>query len=456
MSLPPTRIRLAGASLLLATIVAGCGGTWKREGTAGRNPSPDESLMQLFRPEGVYRDLGRLVSATDVPFIGNYAFLPGAGTATTVLVGLSATNRAFSFERSGDAYQARYRVEYTLIHPGEAPVTAGRDGTIRVATLEETLRIDESLILQQPLTVPPGDYRLSVRVSDLGSHRSGVATRELTVPAFGPGAITQPILVYSATPRSARDDSIKVVMNPRGAVAFGGDSVKVYVEAVGMQRATSVPIKVIDSADSVAVAGSVQFDAGRPLQGRLIPLVPDSARLGRIDVKLGDSGSLGDATGVVSLSGNWIVTNFDDLLSLLRYFGHQDQISKLRNADPASRGALWLAFYKSTDPDPQTPENEALDSYFARLGVANQRFRDEGIPGWQTDRGEVYVVLGDPDEKFNNTPVQQGRYVQWEYYRWRITLTFYDATGFGRYRMTTESRADFERVKNRIQQSRDE
>ena len=78
-----------------------------------------------------------------------------------------------------------------------------------------------------------------------------------------------------------------------------------------------------------------------------------------------------------------------------------DWVDKLRKATPEERPALWREFYKATDPEGATPENEALEGYFRRIQFANQRFRESGDPGWLTDRGEVYVTLGEPDDVYD-------------------------------------------------------
>ncbi|HET9066271.1 MAG TPA: GWxTD domain-containing protein [Gemmatimonadales bacterium] len=444
--LRPT-LRIA-AVLLLAT---GCG-SWQREGDI-RDVTPEQSLMQLFNPAGVYQGLGRLVSTSEVPFVGTVVYLPGPGTSTRVLIGLSAANRAFSFDRQGDVYQANYRVEYTLTRSGQAPARAARDASIKVASLQEALRIDESVILQQAMVVEPGPHQLTVRISDKGSNRSGVVVQSLTVPSFTPGSVTAPILAYSVTGRATRSDSIDLVLNPRGAVAYGGDTLLIYIEGVQMPGPTSIPFEVRDGRDSVVLRTTVDFTGGSEIEGRIVRIKPDSAPLGRIDFLLGQDGSRGKTAGVVSFSGNWIITNFDDLISLLRYFGEGHRLEQMKEASPQARPELWREFYAATDPNRQTPENEALDAYFARLGQANAQFSDEGIPGWRTDRGEVFVVLGPPDEKFDSTPTQQGRFVRWGYFDLRLSLIFQDVTGFGRYRMTTESRSEFERVKGRVQRA---
>src|SRR5207244_4366904 len=104
---------------------------------------------------------------------------------------------------------------------------------------------------------------------------------------------------------------------------------------------------------------------------------------------------------VVSFSDQWAITNFDEMISLLRYFDRQDWVDSLRKASVADRPSVWRRFYKATDPVPMTPENEALDQYFRRVQTANQRFQESGDPGWLTDRGEVFITLGEPDDVFD-------------------------------------------------------
>jgi GWxTD domain-containing protein len=368
-----------------------------------------------------------------------------------VLVGVSLTNRALAFERVGDLYQARYRVEYTLTRSGAEPITAGRDAVVRVATLQEALRTDESILLQQELMAAPGDYTLSVRVSDRTSNLTGVATDSVTVPAFEAGSITEPILVYEVRGRATRADSVGIVLNPRGSIAYGGDTLLIYLEGVGFRGPASLPLQVRDGRDSVVLHTMVQFTGQREVESQVIRVSPDSAPLGQLQVVVGTDSSAKSVSGIVSFSGNWLVTNFDDLLSLLRYFGEDSRISRMRESSESNRPELWREFFVATDPNRVTPENEALDAYFARLAVANEQFRDEGMPGWRTDRGEVFVTLGPPDEVYDATPRQQGRFVRWAYYDYRAALFFQDVTGFGRFRMTQESRSEFERVKGRVQ-----
>jgi GWxTD domain-containing protein len=57
------------------------------------------------------------------------------------------------------------------------------------------------------------------------------------------------------------------------------------------------------------------------------------------------------------------------------------------------RGEFIRDFWARRDPDPSTPENEYRTIFYNRLAVADNAYRI-GKPGWKTDRGRIYILLG--------------------------------------------------------------
>jgi GWxTD domain-containing protein len=53
-------------------------------------------------------------------------------------------------------------------------------------------------------------------------------------------------------------------------------------------------------------------------------------------------------------------------------------------------------FWRRRNPNPDSPENEYKDEYYARIAYANEHFA-AGKPGWRTDRGHIYIAFGKPD-----------------------------------------------------------
>jgi GWxTD domain-containing protein len=63
------------------------------------------------------------------------------------------------------------------------------------------------------------------------------------------------------------------------------------------------------------------------------------------------------------------------------------------------------AFWKQRDPTPGTPRNEYQEEHRRRLDYANKFYgRSTPLPGWKTDRGRIYILLGPPRniEQYDN------------------------------------------------------
>ncbi len=444
----------AAVAVLAALALTGCG-SWGRVGSQPQ-PNQGQTLTQMLDLTSVYRRLGRLTAGPPLPFVAEVGFFGGPGDSTVALMGLSLESRNLAFQKDGDAFAARYRVEFSATPVGGgATIVAAKDQTVRVGTFAETQRNDESVLYQDGLTLAPGNYRLVLQVIDQLGARTGRAEGVYQAPAFAAGTVSAPRLVYQSSGRTTRAAPLAIILNPRGTVAYGGDTAAAYVEAYGLTGPTTVPVVLRDMRDSVIRTDSLRFAGGQAVESALIRFTPDSAPLGELHIVVG-SGQVQDSTiAVVSFSQGWVVTNFDDLVALLRYFTPSPGLDSLRKAPAAERGEAWKRFYHASDPNTATPANEALDQYFARLARANQRFRDEGVAGWRTDRGEVYIRLGEPDEIFDASPASEGRLIRWGYTGYQLVLYFVDETGFSRYRLTPGSRAELERVMARLSRQAD-
>jgi GWxTD domain-containing protein len=414
------------------------------------SPKPADQLTQLVNVSTFYQRLGRLAAAEPLPFVGTVAFAAGPGDSVITVLGLSLENRALAFQREGNLFVARYRVSMAFQREGTRPVELSRDEIVRVPTFQETLRADESVLFQQIVRLTPGTYNVSLTVRDASSTAESRAQGRYTAPLFQPGTTSAPILAYQATGRGSQTEPLSVVLNPRGAVGYGADTLLAYIEGYDFPSSAMVPFEVLDEQQNVVFSDSLQFRGGRPVESQVIRLAPDSISLGELKLVVGNGPAQRTTSALVSFSQAWVVTNFVEMLDLLRYFGQDARVSAMRKAPPSERSRLWRQFYAETDPNKITPENEALNQYFSRISAANARFTDEGTAGWRTDRGEVFITLGPPDESIESSPGTAGRVVRWTYLNHRLALFFQDETGFGRLRLTPGSRAEFERTLSRV------
>lgn len=447
-------MRRLAALALLALAQTRCAPARPTGSGPGPRPDPGAAVSTLFDAAAVYGSMGLIVSGPPLPFVATVHYLADATSDSTLAVfGLSLANHSLSFQRDGPGYTAQYHVEVAFRSDSGPMRQFATDETVRVKAFQETQRSDESVIYQQFIGVPPGVYHVAVTVRDRNSPSVGHRERTDTVPRLARQAMGEPLAVYQGPGRSRVSEVPNLLVNPRSTVSYGADSLRFYVEVYGARPGARLAVRALDQGgqemwrDTVALTGSDNFAVA------LVTLRPGALPVGegRFEVQpLGQSGlSSRTARFLVSFSDQWAITNYDQMISLLRYFERQDWVDKLRQAPPDQRPAVWREFYKATDPVPVTPENEALEAYFRRIQFANQRFRESGEPGWLTDRGEVYISLGEPDDVFDfSTDASRAgvRGVRWTYNSLRLTLFFQDQTGFGRFRLTPLSRGEFQRV----------
>jgi GWxTD domain-containing protein len=71
----------------------------------------------------------------------------------------------------------------------------------------------------------------------------------------------------------------------------------------------------------------------------------------------------------------------------------------LKLGSDRERDLFIEAFWKQRDPNPMTAENEFKKEHYRRLEYADRYLgRDAPRPGWRTDRGRMYIILGEPND----------------------------------------------------------
>lgn len=452
-------MRRLAEMLLLAGVAVACG-PWQRVGTEPR-PQPGQTVASLFDAATVYRRMGFLVAGPPLPFVASLRYLADASPDSTLVVfALSLANSALSFQREGNEFVAQYHVEVSFRGDGAHPRQLVSDEVVRVRTFQETLRADESVIYQQLIGLSPGPYTATVTLRDRNSPSSTRQERTDTVPRFVGPVLSSLIPIYEGAGRVSASEPPKLLVNTRATVPYGGDSLRFYVEAYGLPPGTRLAARAIDQ-NGVAVAGdTVPLTGGQPFSAARFTFQPRQLPVGEGAVEVAALGAAGvrivRAPLLVSFSDQWAITNFDEMISLLRHFEQQDWVDKLRKAAADDRPQVWRDFFKATDPVSLTPDNEALEEYFRRVQLAGQRFREGGEPGWLTDRGEVFITLGEPDDVFDfsaDVARSGARGIRWTYTQLRLTLFFHDQSGFGRFRLTPTSRAEYQRVLARVRRA---
>ena len=457
----PGLVRPLLAAAVVA-LVAGCGGSNPGRAT-GRTLEVLPTDGALTDATRFYRAMGLASAHTPVSFVGKVAYFasPTPDTAI-VLVSVSIPTRSLNFARDGDASRAQYGVPLRLTRGAEEVQRIEATESVRVGSFRETTRTDESVIFQRYLRVAPGAYTVGFIVRDMSTPRVSADTLSVLVPRLGSASVSSPLAIYQGVARQSLDSLPRTLPSPRSTAVFGRDSaVVVYLEAYGNATAVPIRIGVRNEAGTLMWADTSNLlRHGGLLSGVVaIPVERLGIGVGNVSFTRLDTRDSSATPIFVSFGDDLPVAAFDDMLTYLRFFASPSRLAALRNAPPERRAQMWIDFLRATDPDPSSPTHEGLRDYFGRIQIANDRFRSEGVAGWLSDRGMVYVALSEPDEvaeqlvnvrdrrlgTAQRVPVQI-----WIYRRHRLQLLFVDEMQAGRWELTPDSENEFRALTARL------
>src|SRR5436309_14544082 len=94
---------------------------------------------------------------------------------------------------------------------------------------------------------------------------------------------------------------------------------------------------------------------------------------------------------------------------------------------------------------PNWLDNKFKVEHYRRIAYANKKFASK-VPGWRTDRGMIYILLGPPDQI--DSPAPNGKLFSeiWHYHELarpssskKVVLEFVDKSRTNDYQLTTDS-----------------
>lgn len=435
-----------------------------------RNYDPNRSAVVGSTGEfaTIYRTMGLAASGAPMFFVGDVAyFATPSPDSTLVVIGMSLPNKGLTFKRDQNGYVASYAVDVALQNSTGVVAQTSDSESVRVPTFKEISRTDESVIYHRAFRVPPGGYEVTYAVRDGGSQRSGTQRLPIEVPRVGlsgPTALSTVEPVYEAQPRTQLNSVPAYLPAPRASYVFGvDDSALVYLESYNPAAPISVQLRTAD--------GGVAWQGTRTLAARgphlasglvTIPLAHADVGIGTIvATAAGSSDTLGTRI-FVGFGPDLPVLSFQAMLGYLRFFATPGILKPLYDAKPEERGARWAAFLRATDPNPSTPQNEALDDYFGRIRDANSTFLSDSPQGWLSDRGMVFVTLGSPSNAYEDygsmymgdfavagEMATRVKILVWEFSQYQSQIVFYDPNDTGQWRLTRPSMAVFQSLLSR-------
>jgi GWxTD domain-containing protein len=253
----------------------------------------------------------------------------------------------------------------------------------------------------------------------MNAAESPIATvREMKLPVTESAtSVAQPVTLPSSTPQVGPVANVqsetKTGNVQAGASAIGGSFIGLNYSTnnfLGYGETISADVQAGTRQSNFAVSMTEPYSQDRPVA--LLQVVPSPQQ------------NSAEPTGQ---AGNALRGWAEDV-SIIITDEERKAFQRLTNDN--QRQVFITNFWLVRDPTPGTPANEFKDEYDRRVAYANEHFTTRsGIPGFQTDRGKMYILNGPPDEIMSHPsggtyyrPAQQGGgftstlpFEQWRY-----------------------------------------
>ena len=309
---------------------------------------------------------------------------------------------------------------------------------LRVNSVEESKDDKNGLIDQIIIDLLPGTYNIEMKVTDDNSNSESKISSLLKVPAFDTSLNISTIQFASLiTSDQSNRTFIKgnktVIPNPSRKYAYQTSLLNVYYEVYNLVTSDIDNKSTFNSSilitnqfgDSLLYSPTqtIAFSGTSCIQTKILDVR---------DLEPGNywiSVSVTDLTTGKSVTGKnkFIIYNpltdqeplpmtEEDIKKYrdqIKYFASKNELDLYDRLNNEGKRNFLINFWRSKDPDPETPENEFMQDCFTRINYANKNFKN----GINSDMGRVFIIYGKPDE-IENRPVNMDLkpYAIWDYF----------------------------------------
>ena len=373
-----------------------------------------------------------------------YTVASESSDSIRVLSYLSIPNHVLQFVKSSKGFKASY--EATISIKRKKGDLVGRknwsNDLITKTYLESTSKEIFNIHFNE-FRLPLGeDYIISAELLDRDSNSSGIISKNLKLKKHSKDlSLYSPFFLdYLNGDWGLIDNEIPLFRN-----ILGEQLVRTTVFVSGKVSPGPYEIDVIVTNPKKQQLWEKTFQSvaqNNYFEKRII--IPDEISQqglrSKVDIILKQNGKQKKESVILSISRLGIsssVGNISQAIQNMRYILDDDEWKKLSKAKSDEQERLFIEYWLSRDPTPETKENELMDEYFSRINYSNVNFKTY-TDGWKSDMGMIYVLFGPPDDlEVYNDPLSRMYQQRWHYYRINKFFDFVDENGFGDYKLTT-------------------
>jgi len=378
-------------------------------------------------------------------------FSSGKKNVTRLDVFIQVPYASIQFVRGERDFVGNYSLTVSIFDSNKDKLISEKtwNKKVEVKTYNETISRDMYSLSVKSFYLQPNEYFVRSSISNEESSSETPREDKIKVRDLSSGIAVSDIMFIAK--RTEEAGKSKIVPNVSGNVATQKDGLPLFFEIYSdTARRLEIEYTVFDNDKNKIYSETENKDVNSG-QTQIFHNIRDSSfSLGyyKLFVKIKDTIHNLTVSIEKQFFSRWqgiptSVTDLEKAIDQMIYIASTHEINQIKDAKTKEEKLKrYIAFWKKYDPTPETQENEVFDEYYGRVAYANAHFSSY-IPGWKSDRGMVFILLGPPDDVDRHPfDIDSKPYVVWEYYNLNRSLVFVDYTGFGDYRLTTPLTGD--------------
>jgi GWxTD domain-containing protein len=417
------------------------------------------SLGQQYRPHGSFA------------FNADFARFHYDSTSTDVEVYFGLYPRLLSYTKTDSLYRGMAIVR-TVIRKRNPDTTVLDQRLLIPVSISDTTfqNVNTTFVTQTSYAVPFGDYILDVSAHDsLQPTMRDSVSYPLTLRAYPATPSSSDLEICSEVSKETHQskvfvkNSLEAIPNP--SLVFGVTSHPVsfyYLELYNLAIDSTFTIKerLFDGSNKIVRESSKnqKYSANNVVDVGMMNVSSFPSGRYRLSVSVYNQGGteICNSSKTLFLSNPHIkpptvsaaTLNTNDFAGMTadelsqefrecQYLATPDETKRMKQMTTQESKRDFLAkFWTEVENGQDGRKQFDRNVYLQRIAVANQRYRSMGKEGWQTDRGRVYLLYGEPEEveRFPNSQDSKP-YEIWHYYQIEsgVEFDFVDRNGFGTY-----------------------
>ncbi len=343
------------------------------------------------------------------------------------------------FIKSDSSYTAHYQLSINLYADKE--MTESRysrtfDRQIAVSKYSQTLssRLDD--VLKDKMVVKPGKYSLVLRLLDLNTNVTSSKEIDYDFKDFFHDSISvSDVVLYDRSDTSGVP--VDVVRSNAGNyanfyVTSKNVPAKILLHLIAKSTESPASIDTVDVLDQTSTVQQYRLPVN---VGNLAEAVYD------LRITAGEN-SAETSFRIMRNMSNHVIARFDSETGPLAYITTAEEFDILRDASGEQRVKKSKEFWLSRSRG-DTIVAEAMEKeFYRRVEYSDEQLGTALMPGWETDRGRIYILYGKPD-RIENHPGNLGvgpasnsaPYEVWYYNSLKLRFVFVDEFKNGDYRL---------------------